>query len=499
MEKKKNGCKAFLISKSKILRSVVTLLLLVSFLFLDVVRVAAASTLEEEAEISDNSQSGLNITDDDFANGNLLYVHNLSYNDGAVVRDYGYPHTVFMNGITDVFHWTVDASSNVNFDRTKMMRSRFKFSLADGTKMMSKGSDFTFSLSGLYNGVSVYNLDDGLVASDYLGSSSSLDGCYVSITLYDIDGNTNASYRVPLTRTNLEYKEFGFDFDFEDIPYDVYSMVILVNYSPSTALKNVASFMGSDNYYLVLDSGLIDSSISITESLYSETDEKLDAINDNLDDIWARLVAIYDMVEDGFSAIVILFYDLMDFLDAEFDALSQTIVTQAGETRNTIVTQFTNLTNKLSTWFTNLTNTITTQFSTLTSNLNTWYIGMKNHIYQNFQDLLNQNKNEHEETINGYDSISGNIENDGVQSSINDYNNSQGEIMDDMNENMDDFTLPSDGLIGYAMQFTTTFPLVAGMMQSVFDSSGQLGLILSVVFAMTIFAMLVGLFKYYND
>lgn len=491
MEKKKNGCKAFLISKKKILQRMAALVFLVSLLFLDVVRVTAASTLEED--LYDNSQSGLNIDDDDFANGNLLV--DLFYN----LNDWGYSFwpvigIPFTNGIVDIREYEIGKSTNGNIDMGKNFQDGFYFELADKTKMFSKGSNIKVSVSNYVNAIYFHSSDGSVIEKVFNSSAVNSVGLY----LYDING-TRSFISVQDYSISSNHNILNFSFSFENVPFDVYQMQFYLTYQPDEAYSNSTSYFDNASYYFIRDIGFNKGKINFSEVEHSATDEMLGAINDNLDDIWARLVAIYDMVEDGFSAIVTLFYDLMDFLDVEFDSLSQTIVTQAGETRNTIVTQFTNLTNKLSTWFSNLTSTITNQFSSLTTNLRTWYNGLTSTLNTNFQNLLNQNKQEHEEVINGYDDSVGSSKNEEVSGSLNDFNASQGEIMDDMNENMDDFTLPSSGLVGYAVQFTTTFPLVASMMQSVFDSSGQFGLILSVIFAMTIFAMLVGLFKYYND
>lgn len=491
MEKKKNGCKAFLISKNRILRSVVTLLLLVSFLFLDVVRVTAASTLEEE--VSDNTQSGLNIDDDDFANGNLLYGQ-YYYMNGTQYAYSPVGYHSFANGAVDITEFTVSNSLNGSIDMGKTFDERLRFRLSDHTVMFGKGSNIDISVSNYMNMVTFYGSDSSVVEKTF--NVDSIGGYY----LYAFDINySSVSLPVYNFSVTSNHNTLNFNFSVKDLPFDVYEIHFGFWYRPNEAYSGSNVYFDNASYSFVRDFGFNGGKVSFSETEYSATDEMLGAINDNLDDIWARLCAIYDMVEDGFSAIVTLFYDLIDFLDAEFDSLSQTIVSQAMETRNTVVAQFTNLTNNLSSWFSNLTGTITTQFTNLTTNLRTWYNGLTTTLNNNFQSLLNQNAEEHEETINGYDDTVGSGKNEEVSGSINDFNTSQGEIMNDMNENMDDFTLPSDGLIGYAMQFTATFPLVASMMQSVFDSSGQFGLILSVIFAMTIFAMIVGMYKYYND
>lgn len=66
-------------------------------------------------------------------------------------------------------------------------------------------------------------------------------------------------------------------------------------------------------------------------------------------------------------------------------------------------------------------------------------------------------------------------------------------------ENLENFTVPSDGFDSFDPRFMGAFALVSGMMQTIFDTSGNFTITMSVIFIMTIASMVTGLFRYFKE
>lgn len=122
-----------------------------------------------------------------------------------------------------------------------------------------------------------------------------------------------------------------------------------------------------------------------------------------------------------------------------------------------------------------------------------------NILQENANAMQSEELEKLDDIINGYDSTS---ESDAVKELENTYQlamQQENSINNDAFGYIDGYTINTDGVVGYATQFLTVFPLVSTMLQSIFDSSGPFGIIFSVVFTMTIVCMLIGMFRWYKS
>lgn len=85
-----------------------------------------------------------------------------------------------------------------------------------------------------------------------------------------------------------------------------------------------------------------------------------------------------------------------------------------------------------------------------------------------------------------------------LNSTISDYEKAESEIKDAAIENLHSFTIPQNGLESYGAEFLSGIMLVSGMLQSIYESMEEFKAIVSVLFTLTIVAMLTGLFGFFK-
>lgn len=112
-----------------------------------------------------------------------------------------------------------------------------------------------------------------------------------------------------------------------------------------------------------------------------------DLTNDNLEYIYNENIHINENITTQGDKIV-----------DSVDNMNTSIVTK-------ITTSFTDLKNNLSTWFTGLNDKIDNRFDRITNDLSNWFFQLNDTIDKGFTNLMKQNSEDHEETINGYQGI----------------------------------------------------------------------------------------------
>lgn len=98
---------------------------------------------------------------------------------------------------------------------------------------------------------------------------------------------------------------------------------------------------------------------------------------------------------------------------------------------------------------------------------------------------------------NGYDNNRAGATKDKLSDSVSSMQDAESSIVDGAVSDLDSYTLPSTGILGYAVQFGQSFSLVGSMLQSIYVSAGSFNLIISVVFTLTITCMLLGIAKFF--
>lgn len=100
--------------------------------------------------------------------------------------------------------------------------------------------------------------------------------------------------------------------------------------------------------------------------------------------------------------------------------------------------------------------------------------------------------------VNGYENEDANANNDELSNNLDEMQGVENTLTNDAFEGMNEYTI-TDDIMNYSGQFAVAFPLVASMIQSVFDSSGEFSILVSVIFTVAIASMLIGLFRFYKD
>lgn len=120
-------------------------------------------------------------------------------------------------------------------------------------------------------------------------------------------------------------------------------------------------------------------------------------------------------------------------------------------------------------------------------------------ITNKFTEMFNQMKEEHEETLNGYDDTEGTESNDMLDDSLDTYQENEQAITEQAFEGIGEYTVTEDGAQSFAVQFLTVFPLVASMMQTFYQSASSFNIVISVLFTTVIASMVIGLFRFYRS
>ena len=97
----------------------------------------------------------------------------------------------------------------------------------------------------------------------------------------------------------------------------------------------------------------------------------------------------------------------------------------------------------------------------------------------------------------GYDNNRAGATKNKLGNSVSSMQDAESSIVDGAVSDLDSYTLPSTGILGYAVQFGQSFSLVGSMLQSIYVSAGSFNLIISVVFTLTITCMLLGIAKFF--
>ena len=138
-------------------------------------------------------------------------------------------------------------------------------------------------------------------------------------------------------------------------------------------------------------------------------------------------------------------------------------------------------------------------FQQLIQNMGLGFSALYEQMKKEQDEQLEQNSEQHDEVINGFDASGGNSASGNLGNSLDSMEEVESGITDKAFEGMNEYTIPEEGVTGYAQQFLTTFPLVAAMMQSIYDSSGPFNILLSVTFTFVLVSMLIGLYRFYKD
>lgn len=131
------------------------------------------------------------------------------------------------------------------------------------------------------------------------------------------------------------------------------------------------------------------------------------------------------------------------------------------------------------------------EFSDFGSNLTTLLTEHHNSLSDKLEEIKNT-------LTKGYDTTDSDKASDSLDSTLANYEDSQKEVTDIAVENLDSFTIPSDGFLSYEVNFVKSLSLVSGMLQSVYDSLGPLKIIVSVLMIMTLVSMITGLTKFFK-
>lgn len=138
-------------------------------------------------------------------------------------------------------------------------------------------------------------------------------------------------------------------------------------------------------------------------------------------------------------------------------------------------------------------------FQQLIQSMGIGFTALYKQMTEEQDEQLTQSSEQHDELINGFDASGGNNASGNLGNSLDSMEEVESGITDKAFEGMSEYTIPEEGVTGYAQQFLTTFPLVAAMMQSIYDSSGPFNILLSVTFTFVLVSMLIGLYRFYKD
>lgn len=199
--------------------------------------------------------------------------------------------------------------------------------------------------------------------------------------------------------------------------------------------------------------------------------EKLDNIHSSVEtsNYWLR--SIYD--------------NIGSWLDAIWNSITHGFLDVYNKF-NELINKLENVRADMNSALTNIFNRLLDLHNNMTASLTSWF----NTLFEKMDD-------EHDEIINGYDSSTNNEAVGQLNDSMTQAMEKEDAVNQQANGYVDGYTINGDGVVGYASQFLTVFPLVSSMMQSIFDSSGAFGIIFSVIFTMTIVCMFIGMFRWY--
>lgn len=160
---------------------------------------------------------------------------------------------------------------------------------------------------------------------------------------------------------------------------------------------------------------------------------------------------------------------------------------------------FNTLTNNLGSWFQQLYTSMGVGFEKLYKQMTEEQTEQLEQDKQFHDEEMEQSSEQHDEALHGFDASDGNDASGNLENSLGSMEEIESGITDKAFEGMDEYTIPEEGVTGYAQQFLTTFPLVAAMMQSIYDSSGPFNILLSVTFTFVLVSILIGLYRFYKD
>lgn len=175
----------------------------------------------------------------------------------------------------------------------------------------------------------------------------------------------------------------------------------------------------------------------------------------------------------------------------------QTIDAIKADTTNT-TNWFTTLISNLSTWYYQRKEDLSNWFLDVDTRLSSGFTALYSQMTKEQSELLDQMTSEHEEELHGYDTTKESDINTELSGSLGNLEDVEKDVTNVAFEGMSEYTI-TENVVDYAPQFLTTFPMVASMLQSIFDSSDELGIMISVIFTVTIVSMVIGLYRYRSD
>lgn len=157
-------------------------------------------------------------------------------------------------------------------------------------------------------------------------------------------------------------------------------------------------------------------------------------------------------------------------------------------------------------WFGDIWNEIMWGFE----DMRTWMKSHSQWLTSTYTEFKNDFQKKHEtivakldeiiETLTrGYENPVGDSVDSKMDSDLIDLDIAQKNVTDGATENLNNFTVPSDGFNSFDPRFMGAFALVSGMLQTIFDTSGNFTITMSVIFIMTIASMVTGLFRYFKE
>lgn len=212
--------------------------------------------------------------------------------------------------------------------------------------------------------------------------------------------------------------------------------------------------------------------VTLINKLTSLGTQLTENLNTNFANTLSKLDAFMDMAQDN--------HDAMDALINEFYADTMMWL---GDTWSEIMWGF----EDMRTWM-----------KSHSQWLSSTYTEFKNDFQLKHETIVSKLDEIIETLTRGYDnSGADNLDRD-VDNDLLELDTAQKEVISGGVDNLDNFTVPSDGFDSFDPSFVGAFALVSGMLQSIFASSGNFSVIMSVIFILTVTTMLLGLFRYYK-
>lgn len=344
--------------------------------------------------------------------------------------------------------------------------------------------------SGDYK-MALYTFEDISINYDSYAVATSVEDISAQSLSYPNEINFptySKNVQIPAPQNCVYHIDYAYKYDTPIVMYADHSYRLIFDYTLTGNWINgiyVYAIIGGQKYYLSPRSSIIVSDVFEDDFMFGfETVGTLyTSYNDNSATSWPIQIALENASFDITDLGITLEYQI----NAKID------------TTNTWLDNIYNTLQDIKSFMTTWREALEYRLIEIQSSVYNRIGDLMGALQTHFDNLISKLDEEQEEVINGYNNTGAENTNNSLSNSMTDIDNSQQIVITNGTQSLDDYTIPTDGIVSYGTKFVGAFAFVGSCMQAIYDNSGGFTIALSVACTVLIISMLIGLTKFYKE